>query len=189
MVRPHRRTQAALRGLIGVMSRSKNRMKTPRSMLRGDDGLNSGTIQAVSSVASTILVAVALVYAGAQVREAKIGRRMDLLLSFHDRYHQEPLRYFRLRLLGDQIDSFDQLSPEDYRQFRSLIDELNFLALLVKHGLLDLQTVISFFYYSPPRVWDKAQPYIQSERLTTPTYAQELERLVGEYVSAGIYRP
>jgi hypothetical protein len=158
-------------------------------MPRGEDGLDSGTIQTVSSVASTVLVAVALVYAGAQVREAKIGRRMDLLLTFHERYHQEPLRYFRLRLLDDQLGPIDQLSLEDYRQLRSLIDELNFLALLVKNGLLDLQTVISFFYYSPPRVWSKAQTHIRSERLTSPTYAEELERLVGHYVSAGIYIP
>lgn len=151
--------------------------------------MDSGTIQAVSSVASTVLVAVALVYAGAQVREAKVGRRMDLLLTFHDRYHQESLRYFRLRLLNGQLGPLDQLSSEDYRQLRSLIDELNFLALLVKNGLLDLSTVLSFFYYSPPRVWEKAQTYIQSERATSPTYAQELERLVGHYVSDGLYIP
>jgi hypothetical protein len=151
--------------------------------------LNSGAIQAISSVASAVLVAVALVYAGAQVREAKTGRRMDLLLTFHDRYHQEPLRYFRLRLLNDQIGPLDKLSSADYLQLRNLIDELNFLALLVKNGLLDLQTVSSFFYYSPPRVWEKTQSYVLSERTTSPTYAQELERLVGHYVSAGLYIP
>jgi hypothetical protein len=151
--------------------------------------LDSGTIQTVSSVASTVLVAIALLYAGAQVREAKVSRRMDLLLTFHDRYHQEELRDFRFRLVNDQVGPLDQLPPEDQRQLRSLIDELNFLALLVKNDLLDLQTVISFFYYSPPRVWEKAQAYIQSERATSPTYAQELERLVGHYISAGLYIP
>jgi hypothetical protein len=151
--------------------------------------LNSGTIQAVSSVASAVLVAVALIYAGAQVREAKVGRRTDLLLTFHDRYHQESLRYFRHRLLNGQLGSLDQLPSEDCHQLRTLIDELNFLALLVKNNLLDLPTVLSFFYYSPPRVWEKAQAYIQSERATSPAYAQELERLVGHYVSVGLYKP
>jgi hypothetical protein len=158
-------------------------------MPRRGDKLNSATIQTISSVASTVIVAVALVYAGAQVREAKIGRRMDLLLTFHDRYHKEPVRDFRLRLLSGQLGLLDQLSPEDNLQLRNLIDELNFLALLVKNNLLDFQTVVSFFYYSPPRVWDKTQTYIQSERVTSPAYAQELERLAGHYVSAGLYIP
>lgn len=79
---------------------------------------------------------------------------------------------------GDILD-VTQLSPEDLATLEEVVDQLEFLGILVHHRLIDADVVTTFFRYSPRRVWHIAGPFIQATRRHAPGYGTYLEKLAG----------
>jgi hypothetical protein len=143
-------------------------------------------IAAISAACGTLIVLAAAVYAYLQVREARLARTMSILWAFHDRYHSDPLRTFRRRLIGGELGGLDQLDAADIGMLANLIDQLEFLGILVNRKLLDFDLVVTVFPYSPPRVRKAVESYILPRRRQPPHYGAHFEEFIRRYRQDGI---
>jgi hypothetical protein len=143
-------------------------------------------IAAISAACGTLIVLAAAAYAYLQVREARLARTMSILWAFHDRYHADPLRTFRRRLIAGELGDLNQLDGADVSALANLIDLLEFLGILVERKLLDFNLVLTVFSYSPPRVWKAVEPYILPRRKRPPYYGAYFEKLIRRYSQAGM---
>jgi hypothetical protein len=144
-------------------------------------------IGAISGILATVTVIVALFYARRQVSESKLARDATVLQTFQDRYHSKERREFRRRIYNGEFgpsDLFDRatLRQEDDIQFGLLIDELEFMAVLVDRKLLDFGLVVAAFRNTPPRMWRYLEPSIrrQHQNTSAPHYVH-LEKLALRY--------
>ena len=145
-------------------------------------------IGAISSTLATITVIVALFFARRQIHEAKLARDATVLQAFQDRYHSKERREFRRRIRNGDFgppELFDRknLTEEDNIQFGILIDELEFLAVLVDRELLDFDLVVAAFRSTPPEIWRYVEPSVRAHRQTTspPVLCVHLEQLATRY--------
>ena len=143
---------------------------------------------AISGSVATLTVIVALFFAWRQVAEAKLARDATVLQTFQDRYHSKERRDFRRRIRNGEFgppDLFDRrnLDQEDDLQFGILIDELEFMAVLVDRNLLDFDLVVAAFRSTPVEIWRYLEPSIRVKRRNTPpaTYCIHLEKLAQRY--------
>jgi hypothetical protein len=144
-------------------------------------------IGAISGCLATVTVIVALFFARRQLFESKLARDATVLQTFQDRYHSKERREFRRRIYGGEFgpsDLFDRgnLNEEDDIQFGILLDELEFMAVLVDRGLLDFDLVVAVFRNTPPKMWRYLEPSIRRQRQGTsaPHYVH-LEKLAKRY--------
>lgn len=150
-------------------------------------------VNAISAALATFVVVFGALYAYFQVREARQGRHVSMLLAFRDRYHSMPDRQFRARLLRGHFGTPDEIDPEqfsedDYHRFWELHDQLEVLGVLVDRRLVDFDLVRACFHRSPPMVWEAIGPYIVRRRQTsTPYEGIHFERLVGRYERSGAF--
>jgi hypothetical protein len=126
-------------------------------------------IAALGTAFTALIVVLALLYARSQVREARLERNASLLRAFQDTYHAASMRQFRLRLLGGEFgtaETFDQarMTDADRLQYWGLVDELEFLGVLVDRGLLDFELVVAAFRYTPPQIWQHIRSYTMRQR-------------------------
>jgi hypothetical protein len=146
-------------------------------------------LASISGALSAATVLFALVYARGQVREASLARQAAIIQSFQQSYHERERRIFRLRLLKDgdfglpeDFDG-DSLAREDALQFFTLIDQLEFLGVMVDRGLLDFELVVAAFRSTPPRVWLFIRPWVLRKRAADPppVHSLFLEKLAKKY--------
>jgi hypothetical protein len=62
-----------------------------------------------------------------------------------------------------------------------VVDQLEFLGMLVDRQLLDYEAVAVFYRFSPPRVWRSAAPFVINMRSEAPGYGRYLEKLAQRY--------
>jgi hypothetical protein len=110
-----------------------------------------------------------------------------VLQTIQDRYHSKERREFRRRIYKgefgpSELFDRDNLNDEDDIQFGILLDELEFMAVLVDRGLLDFDLVVAAFRNTPPKMWRYLEPSIRRRQQTTsaPQYVH-LERLAKRY--------
>ncbi|MFD7876268.1 hypothetical protein ACFV5G_19545 [Streptomyces sp. NPDC059766] len=135
---------------------------------------------AVSSVFSSVIVAVACGYAAAQVREAKHTRALQSLVTLHQEYQAPALRRTRRRIRDGGIPDFEALTAEDREAVEDLLQKLELVALLASRRVVQPEDVVALFP-SVPMIVAKAQPFIDSRRLTQPAYAQHTLALATRY--------
>lgn len=145
-------------------------------------------VGAVSGCLATVTVIVALFFARGQVREARLARDAMVLQTFRDRYHSEERRAFRRRIRDGEFgpaEDFDRrnLDPDDDMRFGIIIDELEFLAVMVERNLLDFDLVVAAFRNTPPAMWRYLEPSVRRARLggLDPVSCVHLERLAMRY--------
>ena len=145
-------------------------------------------VGAVSGCLATATVIVALFFARGQVREAKLARDAVVLQTFRDRYHSQERREFRRRIRAGEFgpaEDFDRrnLAPEDDMQIGIIVDELEFLAVMVERNLLDFDLVVAAFRNTPPAMWRYLEPSVRRQRLSgrDPVACVHLERLATRY--------
>jgi hypothetical protein len=143
---------------------------------------------AISGCVATLTVIVALFFARRQISEAKLARDAQVLQVFQDRYHSKERRSFRQRIRNGEFgpaELFDRkkLSEEDDTQFGILIDELEFLAILVDRELLDFDLVVAAFRNTPVKIWRYVEPSIRAHRRNAPdpVLGIHLEKLAQRY--------
>ncbi|MEU1179120.1 hypothetical protein ABZ464_15990 [Streptomyces sp. NPDC005820] len=144
-------------------------------------------VGAVSTAIGTVVVIAASFFAHSQIKEARLARHVQLLLSFQEKYHSPAARTFRHRLLSGEFGSpehFDpaHMSDDDFHSFWQLHDQLEMLGVLVEQKLLAFDLVLACFHRSPPRVWNAVGPYILNRRAqASPLEGVHFERLVQRY--------
>ncbi|WP_443041950.1 DUF4760 domain-containing protein [Streptomyces sp. B21-106] len=149
-------------------------------------------VGAVSAAIGTIVVITALFFAYSQIREARLSRHVQLLISFQEKYHTPGARRFRHRLISGEFGAsgnFDptHMSTEDYHSFWQLHDQLEMLGILVEKDLLAFDLVLACFHRSPPQVWAVIEPYIlQRRNHASPLEGRNFERLVRRYQNSSL---
>lgn len=139
-------------------------------------------LSAISAAVAAVVVVVAGIYAKGQVAEAKRTREVALLTQIYERYSRDDVRSLRRRQIHGEFDNVDRLSTADYDALSRNLDQLEFLAIAVEHGLLDFNLVKAVFLDSPPRVWAMAQKYHAWARTPSdPGPASHLARLAARY--------
>jgi hypothetical protein len=145
-------------------------------------------VGAISGSLATVTVIVALFFARRQILEAKLARDAAVLQTFQDRYHSKERREFRRRIRNGEFgppDLFDRgnLPAEDDMQFGILMDELEFLAVLVDRDLLAFDLVVAAFRNTPPRMWRYLEPSVRERRRNSldPAQCVHLEKLAERY--------
>lgn len=151
-------------------------------------------VSAVSTGVGTLFVIAASFFAYSQIKEARLSRHIQLLLSFQEKYHAPAARRFRHRLISGEFGSpetFDpsHMSSEDFHAFWQLHDQLEMLGVLVEQKLLTFDLVLACFHRSPPQVWTAIEPYIVERRNhASPLEGRHFERLVRYYQSSPLLR-
>ncbi|MFF7747864.1 hypothetical protein ACFZCP_01175 [Streptomyces sp. NPDC007971] len=144
----------------------------------------------MSAAIGTLVVIAASFFAYSQIKEARLSRHVQLLISFQEKYHSPASRRFRHRLVSGEFGSpedFDptHMSEEDFHSFWQLHDQLEMLGVLVEQKLLAFDLVLACFHRSPPRVWNAIEPYILNRRTqASPHEGEHFERLVRRYQSS-----
>ena len=144
-------------------------------------------IGAISGFLATVTVIVALIFARRQLSESKLARDATVLQTIQDRYHSKERREFRRRIYKGEFgpsDLFDRanLPAEDDIQFGILLDELEFMAVLVDRGLLDFDLVVASFPNTPVRMWRYLEPSIRRRhQITSTPQWVHLEKLAKRY--------
>lgn len=144
-------------------------------------------LNAISAAVGVMIVLAAGIYARSQVGEARLSRNVTLLIEFQRQYHSWESRELRSRFFSGEFgdaDSFDpdMLQPPDNHRLLMLLDQLDFLGILVYRKLIDFDLVLASFHVTPPRIWDIAKPYILRRRRTgTPLLGIHFEQLVKKY--------
>ncbi|MFI9247146.1 hypothetical protein ACIGXF_32265 [Streptomyces sp. NPDC053086] len=147
-------------------------------------------VSAVSAGVGTLFVIAASFFAYSQIKEARLSRHVQLLLSFQEKYHAPAARHFRHRLISGEFGSpetFDpsRMSSEDFHAFWQLHDQLELLGVLVEQRLLAFDLILACFHRSPPQVWAAIEPYIVERRNhASPLEGRHFERLVQRYKSS-----
>ena len=142
---------------------------------------------AISTAVGALIVMIGGIYARSQVNEARLARNITLLIDFQRQYHSLEFRDFRSRLLIGEFGEPESLDPEtfdpvDQHKFWMLVDQIEFLGILVERRLIDFDLVLSSFHRSPPRVWNAIKPYILRRRARQrPLLGIHFERLVQRY--------
>ncbi|MEW2395857.1 hypothetical protein [Streptomyces sp. NPDC046862] len=151
-------------------------------------------VGAVSAAIGTIFVIAASFFAYSQIKEARLSRHVQLLISFQEKYHAPTARLFRHRLISGEFGSPEHFDParmnsEDFHSFWQLHDQLEMLGVLVEQGLLSFDLVLACFHRSPPQVWAAIEPYILDRRTrASPLEGMNFERLVRRYQNAPLLR-
>jgi hypothetical protein len=141
---------------------------------------------ALSAATGTLIVAVAALYAYLQVREAKLARNVETMLTIHQQYQSEELKGIRRRLYTHDLGDLRQLSyGPDQQALDSLLTHMELLAVLVERKILDFKLVATAYPHSIVRVWKEAEPYILNRRQITPYYGVHFERLVHQFAKTG----
>jgi|GEM_PF-4912614 len=141
-------------------------------------------LSAISAAVAAIVVVAAGVYAKGQVAEAKRTREIALLTQIYERYTRDDVRSLRRRQIHGEFDNVDRLSAADYDALSRNLDQMEFLAIAVEHGLLDFKLVKAVFLDSPARVWGMAQKYHEWARTPSDSGpASHLARLAARYDS------
>ncbi|WP_133912706.1 DUF4760 domain-containing protein [Streptomyces sp. NBC_00582] len=141
----------------------------------------------MSAAIGTIVVIAASFFAYSQIKEARLSRHVQLLISFQEKYHSPAARRFRHRLLSGEFGSPQNFDPtrmcdEDFHSFWQLHDQLEMLGVLVERKLLSFDLVLACFHRSPPRVWNAIEPYVLNRRAqASPLEGMHFERLVHRY--------
>ncbi|MFJ7292823.1 DUF4760 domain-containing protein [Streptomyces collinus] len=144
-------------------------------------------VGAVSAAVGTVFVITASFFAYSQIKEARLSRNVQLLISFQEKYHSQAARHFRRRLISGEFGPPEQFNPtrmsaEDFHSFWQLHDQLEMLGVLVEQRLLAFDLVVSCFHRSPPQVWAAIEPYIMDRRIhASPLEGVHFERLVQRY--------
>lgn len=144
-------------------------------------------VGAISGSLGTVTVVVALLFARRQVSESKLARDATVLQTFQDRYHSKERREFRRRIYNGEFGPAElldrrNLSQADDIELGLLIDELEFMAVLVDRGLLDFDLVVAAFRNTPPRMWCYLEPCILRARRNSPVPQYiHLEKLAHRY--------
>ncbi|MGJ5827210.1 DUF4760 domain-containing protein [Streptomyces ossamyceticus] len=147
-------------------------------------------VSAVSAAVGTVFVITASFFAYSQIKEARLSRHVQLLISFQEKYHSQAARHFRRRLISGEFglpEQFDpaRMSAEDFHSFWQLHDQLEMLGVLVEQRLLAFDLVVACFHRSPPQVWAAIEPYIVGRRShASPLEGVHFERLVRRYQSS-----
>ncbi|MEU8525828.1 hypothetical protein AB0C77_09550 [Streptomyces sp. NPDC048629] len=136
-------------------------------------------VQGVSGALSAVVVIVACVYAREQIKESKHTRALQSLIAIHQEFEAPPLRKVRRRLRLGEVNAAS-LTPEDREVVEDLLQKLELIAFLVSRGLVELDDVVALFP-SVPVVLGRLQPFIESRRLTEPTYAVNAASLARRY--------
>ncbi|MFC4499830.1 MULTISPECIES: hypothetical protein [Streptomyces] len=144
-------------------------------------------VGAVSAALGTLVVVAASFFAYSQIKEARLSRHVQLLISFQEKYHSPAARRFRYRLISGEFgppENFDptRMCDDDFHSFWQLHDQLEMLGVLVEKKLLAFDLVLACFHRSPPQVWSAIEPYIMNRRdLASPLEGVHFERLVQLY--------
>lgn len=151
-------------------------------------------VGAISAAIGTVFIVAASFFAYSQIKEARLSRHVQLLISFQEKYHSQAARHFRRRLVSGEFGPPDQLDParmsaEDFHSFWQLHDQLEMLGVLVEQRLLAFDLVVACFHRSPPQVWAAIEPYIVDRRThASPLEGVHFERLVRRYRNSPILR-
>ncbi|MEU7100381.1 hypothetical protein AB0A66_18920 [Streptomyces longwoodensis] len=144
-------------------------------------------VSAISAAIGTVFVVTASFFAYSQIKEARLSRHVQLLISFQEKYHSQAARHFRRRLISEEFGSPEQFDParmsaDDFHSFWQLHDQLEMLGVLVEKRLLAFDLVVACFHRSPPQVWAAIGPYIVDRRTNaSPLEGVHFERLVQRY--------
>jgi hypothetical protein len=99
------------------------------------------------------------------------------ILQFQAWYLSEPYKSTRIRPLRGEFEDIASLTPEQATSVEDVVDQLEFLGMLVDRQLLDYEVVAVFYRFSPPRVWRSAAPFVINMRSEVPGYGRYLEKL------------
>ena len=135
-------------------------------------------IGAAASIVSASVVVAATLFAFVQVREARRARLAQVVLDYQQWHASEPFKTTRRRLFTGDFHDLTQLRAEDAAALEDVIDQLEFLGMLVDLGLLAFEMVAVLYRYSPTKVLEMAGPFIAAKRGSAPGYGVYLERLV-----------
>ncbi|WP_331732971.1 hypothetical protein [Streptomyces sp. NBC_01276] len=131
-------------------------------------------------MSSTVIVALAAMYAARQVKEAKRTRAITSLVALHQEYQSADLSRIRRRLKAHELGDFTHLGTDDREGLDNLLQKLELLAVLTNRGLVNSGDVVALFP-GIPTTFALARPYINLHRTTRPEYASQTEELVRRY--------
>ncbi|WP_314249937.1 DUF4760 domain-containing protein [Streptomyces kutzneri] len=137
-------------------------------------------VATLSSVCSTLIVAIAALYAGRQVSEVKHTRAITSLVALHQEYQSAELSRVRRRLRANELGDFTRLSADDREGLDNLLQKLELLAVLTNRGLLEVEDVAALFP-GIPTTFALLRPYVDLHRSARPRYAAQTGMLVGRY--------
>ncbi|MFD7257987.1 hypothetical protein [Streptomyces sp. NPDC059874] len=137
-------------------------------------------VTTLSSVAGTLIVAIAALYAARQVSEVKRTRAITSLVALHQEYQSAELSRVRRRLRANELGDFTQLSADDREELDNLLQKLELLAVLTDRGLLEIEDVVALFP-GIPTTFAQVRPYVDLHRRARPRYAAQTEKLAGRY--------
>jgi Domain of unknown function (DUF4760) len=139
-------------------------------------------VGALSAAMGTLIVAVAAVYAYLQVREAKLARNVETMLTAYQQYQTQELKDIRRRLYDHDLGDLSQLRGSSEQQaLDDLLGLMELLAILIERKILDFDLVAVTYPHSIVRVWEEARPYVVKRRQMSPHYGVHLERLVRRF--------
>jgi hypothetical protein len=136
------------------------------------------SLPAVSSAIAAIAAASSTFISLRHVRTSKKSQQLSVLLPLYTWYRSEEARETRHRLYTATLGDLLHLAGEEKLAVDSLLGHLEFIAILVDAGLVDVTLVDQIFHDAPTMCLEAAGPYVHERRASQPHYALFLERLV-----------
>ena len=121
-------------------------------------------IGAIAEGAKVLVLAMAVVYAGYQSREARRTRQLTTILGGYERLHGRAARDGRRELYQTASKKSPHISNDDQQLIESVIADFQFLGQLVEMGLVDSDVVADLYYSTVIRCWQACKPFIDDER-------------------------
>lgn len=134
--------------------------------------MDSGLVQAVSSVVQGVLLLVAAGIAAVQVRQASRARNAATLMQIYQIVHSETCA-------DDRSLMFDSRAPRAAREAasRRVIEMFDWISMLVANGMLPRRYILGMYSGLICRIWEVGSPLIKNARRSAANYAGYLEEL------------
>ena len=136
-------------------------------------------IATIAAATQTVILVAAAYYAFTQVREARNGRLLNILLSLRDYIDSAESRLNRYALFNELPDDLTSgLTVEQDRVIDRIVVEYENIGSLVVKKFIDFNLMADLYGNSAERSWKRVKPWVQKERARRngATYAPNFEQ-------------
>ena len=141
-------------------------------------------VSAISSVANTIIVLVAAIFAVRQIKEAAKARYISVLFEMFRDMHQDRASADRQFIYSNTFDDYKTCSPEDQVRIERVINLYQRIAYLASKKLVPSEFILDMYSGTYKSVWQKLGNYIETRRTATKVanYAKAFEEFAKQAI-------
>jgi hypothetical protein len=148
-------------------------------------------IAAIAAAIQTVILAAAAFYALTQVREAKRGRLLNILISLRRDIDSTESRHNRWILFNELPDDLTSpLTAEQDRVVDRVVIEYENIGSLVVNGFIDFELMADLYGNSTERCWKRVGAWIMKERMlrNNATYLPNFERFAEQCIEYNVQK-